>query len=88
MYVRDGLERVGESSGVAGAVSGALGEALLAPLWIPLDVIAQRIQVSKLPLKGDPVNFTQWRGLTIARDIYRSEVRCFVICGHIFVNYL
>ncbi len=36
-------------------------------------MIAQRIQVSKLPLKGDPVNFTQWRGLTIARDIYRNE---------------
>jgi hypothetical protein len=36
-------------------------------------VIAQRIQVSKLPVKGDPVNFTQWRGLSIARDIYRNE---------------
>ena len=63
----------GESSGVAGALSGAVGEALLAPLWIPLDVIAQRIQVSQLPVKGGPVNFTQWRGLSIARDIYRSE---------------
>ena len=38
-----------------------------------LDVIAQRIQVSQLPVKGGPVNFTQWRGLSIARDIYRSE---------------
>ena len=73
MYVRDGLEGAGESSGVAGALSGAVGEALLAPLWIPLDVIAQRIQVSKLPARGEGVNFTQWRGLTIARDIYRSE---------------
>jgi hypothetical protein len=73
MYVRDALEGAGESSGVAGALSGAVGEALLAPLWIPLDVIAQRIQVSKLPAKGEPVNFTQWRGLSIARDIYRSE---------------
>ena len=73
MLVRDGLEGGGESSGVAGALSGAVGEALLAPLWIPLDVIAQRIQVSQLPVKGGPVNFTQWRGLSIARDIYRSE---------------
>jgi hypothetical protein len=73
MYVRDRLESGGESSGVAGALSGAVGEALLAPLWIPLDVIAQRIQVSQLPLKGDAVNFTQWRGLSIARDIYRTE---------------
>jgi hypothetical protein len=73
MYVRDGLEGSGESSGVAGALSGAVGEALLAPLWIPLDVIAQRIQVSKLPAKGESVNFTQWRGFSIARDIFRSE---------------
>jgi hypothetical protein len=73
MFVRDRLEGAGESSGVAGALSGALGEALLAPIWIPLDVIAQRIQVSPLPSKGDKVGFTQWRGLSIARDIYRSE---------------
>ncbi len=36
-------------------------------------MIAQRIQVSQLPVKGGPVNFTRWRGLSIARDIYRSE---------------
>ena len=57
-------------SGVAGE---ALHEALLAPIWIPLNVIVQRIQVSKLPDKGTKFDFLAFRGLHIARDIFRSE---------------
>ncbi len=57
-------------SGVAGE---ALHQALLAPIWIPLNVIVQRIQVSKLPVKGTKIDFLEFRGLHIARDIFRSE---------------
>ena len=57
-------------SGVAGE---ALHEALLAPIWIPLNVIVQRIQVSELPAKGTKIDFLAFRGLHIARDIFRSE---------------
>ncbi len=57
-------------SGVAGE---ALHEALLAPIWIPLNVIVQRIQVSKIPAKGTKIDFLAFRGLHIARDIFRSE---------------
>ncbi len=77
MHCRESSEAIVEVSGTKTVVSGvageALREALLAPIWIPLNVIAQRIQVSKLPAKGAKIDFLAFHGLHIARDIFRSE---------------
>ena len=75
--MREGSEAIVECSGNRSVMSGVAGEAfyqaLLAPIWIPLNVIVQRIQVSKLPVKGMKIDFLAFRGLHIARDIFRSE---------------
>jgi hypothetical protein len=71
MRFRDALEDRGVNSGVAGAVSGAAMEICLCPIWIPVDLLAQRIQVSPLPTKGSSYFHTP-RGFIIARQIWRE----------------
>jgi len=71
MRVRDALEDRGMNAGLAGAASGAAMEICLCPIWIPVDLLAQRIQVSPLPEKGSSY-FHAPRGLLIARDIWRQ----------------
>jgi len=71
MRVRDALEDRGFNSAVAGGLAGAAMEICLCPIWIPVDLLAQRIQVSPLPPKGSPL-FRTPRGFLIARDIWRT----------------
>lgn len=71
MRVRDTLEDRGINSGLAGGLAGAAMEICLCPIWIPVDLLAQRIQVSPLPTKGSSFFHTP-RGFLIARDIWRT----------------
>eukprot|EP00750_Incisomonas_marina_P001853 INCI11724.1.p1 GENE.INCI11724.1~~INCI11724.1.p1 ORF type:complete len:340 (-),score=60.00 INCI11724.1:105-1124(-) len=85
-FARDTLERHGASSAVTALVGGFFAEALSCVLWVPLDVLKERMQTQTVLAKqlyeghsdvpnparsGAPVTYQS--SVVFARDIWRSE---------------
>jgi hypothetical protein len=86
MWVRDAFEDRAMPAGVAGAIAGAATELTLFPLWIPIDVISQRIQVSSVPPRGTSV--FQPKATNIIRDFYaRKGIRGFYTGTNAYLLY-